>query len=363
MLKFGNKTLFNQKIARSEKSVIKRKTWKHIAAGVLCLFGGMATYDVAVTASNISHVNKMVEYKIADNASLDNYSSFKARVMAVPYSDAQFKKDLKTFEYIYGYKGNENVVFKHYMWRDRAVGSNVELNAMLVMNVRFDNPGELYKDIYNFTKGRDVKEMTDGRENDFYGKINDIYNQHIPFKKVFNNAQMMKSIRANMSLGSSYSYIHSESKMYDNLSQLLVEQGFNPQSYFASKEDVRKVESIIGLSTSAENKVIFENYAHQVDKNNRDLRAYYEKGDLKKLRELFKIGNGFSKVVVSDYIDGMKKDYNIGYSFSSYLYQNESLGTINFLKPAELYSKYTGSLTPEKEKIYKKDILDIWYRP
>lgn len=362
MLKFGTKALFGQKTMAAEKSVIKRKTWKPIVIGALCLFGGMATYDVAVTASNIAHINKMVDYKIADRASLDNYSSFKARVMAVPYTDAQFKKDLNTFEYMYGYKGNENVVFKNYMWRDRAVGSNVELNNMLVMNVRFDNPGELYKDIYNFTKGRDVKEMTGEREKDFYNKISALHDEHRPYKKDFSDPGMMKLIRASLSLGSSYTYMHSESKIYDNLSQLLVEQGFNPHSYFQNKEDVRKVESIVGLSTSAENKVIFENYAHQVDKNNRDLRAYYEKGDLKKLRELFRIGNGFSTVVVSDYIDGIKNDYNVIAPFSSYYFKKED-SVFDLLRPAEVYSKYTGSLTPEKEKIYKKDIFDVWYRP
>lgn len=362
MLKFGTKSLFNQKTTTAEKSVIKRKTWKPIVMGALCLFGGFATYDVAVTASNIAHINKMVDYKIADNASLDNYSSFKARVMAVPYSDAQFKKDLNTFEYMYGYKGTDNEAFKKYMWRDGPVGSGVELNSILRMNFGFDNPGELYKDIYNFTKGRDVKEMTGERERDFYSKINAIYDKHKPYKKDFSDPGMMKSIRANLSLVSSFTYIHSESKIYENLSQLLVEQGFNPHSYFSSKEETRKVESIIGLSTSAENKVVFENYANQVDKNNIGLRTYYEKGDLKKLRELFKIGNGFSTVVVSDYIDGIKNDYKVVAPFSSYYFQKED-SVYDLLKPAEVYSKYTGTLTPEKEKIYKKGIFDIWYRP
>lgn len=363
MLKFGTKSLFSQKTSTAEKSVIKRKTWKPLVIGALCLFGGFATYDVAITASNIAHVNKMIDYKIANNASLDNYSSFKARVMAVPYSDAQFKKDLNTFEYMYGYKGTDNAAFNQYMWPDRPIGSDVELNAMLQMNARVDNPGELYKDIYNFTKGRDVKEMTDGRKYSFYEGINAIHNKHKPYEKVLGDPEMMKAIRGNMSLSASYTYLHSERKIYDNLSKLLAEQGFNAQAYFPAKENVKKIDAVLGKPDSPEKKAIYENYGNQVDKNNKALRAYYEKGDFKKLRELFKIGNGFSKVVVSDYIDSIKNDYNLGYSFSSYLYQDEMLGTTNFLKPAELYSKYTGSLTPEKEKIYKKDIFDIWFIP
>lgn len=362
MLKFGNKTLFNQKTTNEEKSLIKRNTWKPIVIGALCLFGGFATYDVAVTASNITHINKMIDYKIADNASLDNYGSFKARVMAVPYSDAQFKKDLNTFEYMYGYKGTDNAAFKQYMWRDRPAGSGVELNAILQMNAKVDNPSELYKDIYNFTKGRDVKEMTDERKNDFYSKINAIHDKHKLYKRVLGDTQMMKSIRASMSLSSSYTYIHSESKIYNNLSHLLAEQGFNAQAYFPTKEDVKKIEARVGKSDSPEAKAVYMNYDNQVDKNNEALRAYYEKGDFKKLRELFKIGNGFSTVVVSDYIDGIKNDYNVVAPFSSYYFQKED-SVFDLLKPAEIYSKYTGTLTSEKEKIYKKDIFDIWFRP
>ncbi|MDI6975974.1 hypothetical protein [Serratia sp. Se-RSBMAAmG] len=362
MLKFGNKTLFNQKTSNAEKSVIKRKTWKPIVIGALCLFGGFATYDVAVTASNIAHINKMVDYKIADRASLDNYSSFKARVMAVPYTDAQFKKDLNTFEYIYGYKGTDNAAFKKYMWRDGPVGSGVELNTMLQMNFNLDNLGEFYKDVYNFTKGLDVKKMTGEREKDFYRKISAIHDKHKPYKKDFSDPGMMKAIRANLSLGSSYTYMHSESKMYDNLSQLLTEKGFNAQAYFPKKEDVKKLDAVIGKSGSPEAKATYENYDNQMNKNNEALRAYYEKGDFKKIRELFKIGNGFSTVVVSDYIDGIKNDYKVIEPFSSYYFKKED-SVFDLLRPAEVYSKYTGTLTPEKEKIYKKDIFDVWYRP
>lgn len=368
MLAFGKKTMFKEQAVATSRAKIKRNFLKNFCVGTMVLVCGLVSYDVGVTASNINHINNMAEYKIQNQKSLDNYSTFKDRVMAVPYSDAQFKKDLTTFEYMYGYKGSDSPVYKKIIEDEKT-----SLNVLLYQNLAKDNANNFYSDLYTMTKSYTLKDYTNRNSaghKKFTDDVSKVQGKHeiaaIKYEDVFNMNQKERIANmASQTLGYYYSNINN--KMYQNFRNLLVEKGFSANAYFPDKEKAGKYHDLYydylyNYEMSSEKLAIRQDFYDDVYKNNQTIRQYYEQGDFKKLRELFKIGNGFSQIAITDYINATKENSHLGEPFYYRLAQYFEMDP-DIKKPAKVYEEYTGSTSPEKKSLYDRWAGAFFYMP
>lgn len=371
MLKTKNKVEFETK-TKSLNHTIKRKSiLKTIAMGFAMIVGSIAAYDVAITASNIKHTTFIVDYKVANDAKLNDYSTFKKMISAVPYSDADFKRDLLTFEYIYGYKGSDNPAFqKAFMFNK---GDGVSLNRIMSVNMKINNPIAYYSELELLTRNHSEKEVFDNNKYpEFNKKIQEVYKKNTKHKADLNDVRLMKSVYSNFILNDTF-YYKSDKKMYDNLKQILIENGFDGQTFFIDKSYIKNINDVIKKTNydynSPEIKKVYKQNDEVVNSINQRVKTYYENGNYDKLKELFKIGNAFAHITVEDPVRKMAGNYVLGtpiYMTIDYMMNKKDVDEedvneedVNeednpIINQAKFYEKYFGNLTPEKEKYYKE---------
>ena len=361
MLKTKNKVEFETKTKSLNKNIKRKSILKSIAMGFAMIVGSIAAYDVAITAANIKHTTFIVDYKVANDAKLNDYSTFKKMISAVPYSDADFKRDLLTFEYIYGYKGGDNPAFQKAFMFDKGVG--VSLNRIMSVNMKIDNPIAYYSELEMLTRNHSEKEVFDvNKYPDFNKKIQEVYKKNTNYKANLNDVRLMKSVYSNFILNDTF-YYESNKKMYDNLKQLLIENGFNGQTFFIDKSYIKNIKDVKKKTNydynSPELKKVYKENNEVVDLINQRVKTYYENGDYDKLKELFKIGNAFAHIAVVDPVNKMAGNYVLGtpiYMAIDYMMNKNDVDEEDnpIINQAKFYEKYFGNLTPEKEKYYKE---------
>ncbi|EPP7234083.1 hypothetical protein ACTOJ1_001002 [Shigella flexneri] len=361
MLKTKNKVEFETKTKSLNKNIKRKSILKSIAMGFAMIVGSIAAYDVAITATNIKHTTFIVDYKVANDAKLNDYSTFKKMISSVPYSDADFKRDLLTFEYIYGYKGGDNPAFQKAFMFDKGVG--VSLNRIMSVNMKIDNPIAYYSELEMLTRNHSEKEVFDvNKYPDFNKKIQEVYKKNTNYTADLNDVRLMKSVYSNFILNDTF-YYESNKKMYDNLKQLLIENGFNGQTFFIDKSYIKNIKDVKKKTNydynSPELKKVYKENNEVVDLINQRVKTYYENGDYDKLKELFKIGNAFAHIAIVDPVNKMAGNYVLGtpiYMTIDYMMNKNDVDEEDnpIINQAKFYEKYFGNLTPEKEKYYKE---------
>jgi len=364
MLKTKNKVEFESRSKTLNQNIRKRSKLKKMVIGFAMMISSIAAYDVAVTATNIHHINSTINYKVENNAKLDNYNYFKEQMSTVPYSDADFKRDLLTFEYMYGYKGGDNPAFQKAS--NFKKDSGIMLKAMLSLNSQYANPGLVYSELNNITKNHSEKEVFDyDKYPELNQKISQVYEKDKIYKKTFDDVNMRKQMSTYFMISTDYN-AQTERHVYDNLGKLLVENGFNKDIYFPDKDYLKKKNDAYkqyGYNSKEEKRVDEENI-EIINTLNADIKHYYETGNYDKLRELFKIGNSFRHVVAIDPINEVGNNYNIGlpvYTILDYaINKNDPMDKV--ISQAQYVEKNWGSLTKEKEEYYNKGYFEILFR-
>lgn len=366
MLKTKNKVEFETTLKSLNQTIRKKSKLKKMAIGFTMIIGSIAAYDVAVTATNINHINSTINYKVENNTKLDNYSYFKEKMSTIPYSDTDFKRDLLTFEYMYGYKGNDNTAFQKASNFKKDNG--IMLKAMLSLNSQYTNPGLVYGELDNITKNHSEKEVfDDDKYPDFNKKISQVYEKNKIYKKTFDDINMRKQLSNYLMISTDYN-ARTKRDVYNNLGKLLTENGFNKDIYFPDKEYSNRWDKAgekYGYNSKEVEKVNEEN-KEIINKLNKDIKYYYESGNYDKLRELFKIGNSFSHVVALNPVDEIGNNYNIGipvYMMFDYMINKRKIEPLDkIISQAQYVEKNIGHLTPEKEEYYKNGYFDILFR-
>lgn len=364
MLKTKSKSVFETRSTSVNKSIYKKSKLKKMIMGFAMMVGSIAAYDVAITATNIHHINSTISYKVENNAKLDNYSYFKEQMSAVPYSDADFKRDLLTFEYMYGYKGGDNPAFQkasHF-----TNGDGIMLKTMLSLNSNYNNPGLVYSELNNITKNHSEKEVFNyDKYPEFNEAISKVYNTDKKYNKSFDDINMRKQMSTYLMI-SVDNNAQTKRNVYNNLSELLAENGFNKDIYFPDEGYLKRKNEAsdkYGYGSEEVKKVDQENI-EIINQLNKDIKHYYESGNYDKLRELFKIGNSFRHVVAINPVDEVGNNYNIGipvYVMLDYMINNTDPMS-NVISQAQYIEKNWGSMTKEKEGYYEKGYFDILFK-
>lgn len=297
MILTKNKTLFknNEKSSLKKSSLIKRS----IIGGAI-LFSALFSWETSVTLTNSINISNRIDAIINHFSGLDNYDNFKAKINSIPYTDEGFKRDLKIFGYIFG--NNDIPLMKirygNYEMRnfmvDRAVIKNQNIDEIfkpiIVEANKFKNNKIDYKD-YNNEKYSDFFNLT--------------YNVNEKQKSDYSSA----SIRLNGNIGNT---VFIDDKIYENIRQLIKENGFSEDLLYLGKnkqqEYTKALSGVIGYEKSYKTKSDYKKALDKVDydftgartESLEKIKEYYRNGDYEKLRNLFKVLNGFSILIIDD---------------------------------------------------------------
>lgn len=188
LTKYKIKTKTNHKINRGFK--------KSILLAFMIPFIFTTGWELSVVASQVVQVNNTIEYKTNYYSQLENYKTFKAKIDEVPYTDSQFKEDLRLFGNMY--MQDENITFNHLF------GENKGLNSMLQMKYRYADANKTLESIAYNARGLSASEAVKKKSViDLYEdlKIND------KKEKVYYRNGETKKLREIFKIGHSFSQL------------------------------------------------------------------------------------------------------------------------------------------------------------
>lgn len=351
------KNIFDKTIIYTEASktkINKVSLFKRVALGVALSIAAVSSWDMAVNLTNIKHVANMVDYKIYNNAQINNYSTFKSKMEAVPYSDADFNRDLSIFKATY-IDGNET--FR------KAISYGDGLDAILLLKYTYTDPVAYLKEM-SFVNQEPINDLNGDNPRSIFNaeriqRITDKYKiSGASHSDDLQASKLSKSLFVVMNSDLNIAANNTYAPIYGNFERLLGEYGINKSMYLWTS-------AFIKLKTG---KISAKEYQSEQDRIDREvalnietLKAYYKHGDLDKLREVFRLGNAFTSVAVDQ---SLKENAHIGFPISAMLmtyFDNNYDYYETIQQGAKAYQKMTGALTPEKESFYDKDDFILWH--
>lgn len=312
MILTKNKTLFknNEKTSLKKRSLIKRS----IIGGAI-LFSAIFSWEVSVTLTNSINISNSIDTSMKYFSDLTNYENFKEKINSIPYTDEEFKRDLKIFGYIFG---NNDIPLMKIRY------GNYEMRNFLVdrATIKSHNIDEIFKPIIveaNRFKNDsiDYNSYNNKKYSNFFNLTRFNYNVNEKQKLDYRSA----SIRLNGVLGKA---VFIDDKIYENMRHLIKENGFSEDLLYLEKnkneEYMKALSGIIGHEKSYKNKSDYEKALNKVDydftgarkESLEKIKEYYKNGDYEKIREIFKVLNGFSYIIVDDISNKSKfEEYGI----------------------------------------------------
>lgn len=351
------KNIFDKAISYKETNsgkINKASLLKRIALGVSLSIAAIASWDVAVNLTNIKHVADMVDYKAHNNAQINNYSTFKSKMEAVPYSEADFNRDLSIFKATY-IDGNET--FR------KAISYGDGLDAILLLKYTYTDPVAYLKEM-SFVNQESVDNLNGDNlrstlNSEKIQRITDKYKINGPsYSEDLQTSKLVKSLFVVMNSDLNIAANNTYAPIYGNFERLLNEHEINKNIYLWTSAFI-KVK--LGKISTSEYQAEQDKINGDVATNIETLKTYYKNGDMDKLKEVFRLGNAFTSVVVDQ---SLKENAHIGEPLSalvmSYLDKNYNYRQ-NIAESAKTYQKLSGSLNPEKESLYDKDDFFLWH--
>lgn len=353
----NTKNIFEKNVSYREASkskINKASLFKRVALGVALSIAAVSSWDMAVNLTNIKHVADMVDYKVYNNAQINNYSTFKPKMEAVPYSDADFNRDLNIFKLTY-IDGNET--FR------KAISYGDGLDMLLLLKYTYTDPVAYLKEM-SFLNQESVDNVNGDNPT---SKLNAEKIQRITDKYKINGSSYSEDLQTSKLVKSLFVVMNSDlniaannmyAPVYGNFERLLSEHGINKNMYLWTSAFIKvKLGKISATEYQAEQDKINRDVATNIE----TLKTYYKNGDMDKLKEVFRLGNAFTSVVVDQ---SLKENAHIGEPLSAlvmrYLDNNYNYRQ-NIAESAKKYQKLSGSLNPEKESLYDKDDFSLWH--
>lgn len=329
--------LTKDKIKTKTNHKINRRLKKSILLAFMVPFIFTTGWELSVVASQVVQVNNTIEYKTNYYSQLENYKTFKTKIDEVPYTDSQFKEDLKLFGNMYMQNGN--ITFNQLFSEDKG------LNSMLQMKYRYTDANKTLESIAYNVKGLSTSEAMKNKS------VVDLYEDlKINNKKdldKFRNSALMLSSNA-----SEFGSVYAGNVIFNNLGKLLTENGYDPNTYFIDQnvwKEYRQIKNRTQANDFYENKII-GNYNKQIEQ----MKVYYRNGETKKLREIFKIGHSFSQLLIDIPLESKNRDtYSGGDSISTY---NNYITFDQIVQLSQKYDDLRGTETKEKDKYYNDSL-------
>lgn len=325
--------LTKDKIKIKTNHKINRGLKKSILLAFMTPFVFATGWELSVVSSQVVQVNNTIEYKTSYYSQLENYKTFKAKIDEVPYTDSQFKEDLRLFGNMYMQDGN--ITFNNLFSEDKG------LNSMLQMKYRYVDANKTLESIAYNARGLSASEAVKKKSViDLYEDIKT--NDKKDFDK-FRNSVLMLSSNA-----SEFGSVYAGDVIFNNLGKLLTEKGYDPNTYFIDQnlwKEYRQIKNRNQANRFYENEII-GNYNKQIQQ----MKVYYKNGETKKLREIFKIGHGFSQLIIDIPLENLNRDaYFGGDSISTY---NNYITFDQIVQLSQKYDVLKGTKTKEKDKYY-----------
>lgn len=312
---------------------INRRLKKSILLAFVAPFIFTTGWELSVVASQVVQVNNIIEYKTNYYSQLENYKTFKTKIDEVPYTDSQFKEDLRLFGNLYMQDGN--TTFNHLF------SDNKGLNSILQMKYRYTDANKTLESIAYNVKGLSTSEAMK-KKSVIYLYDDQKINDKKDLEK-FRNSVLMLSSNA-----SEFGSVYAGDVIFNNLAKLLTEKGYDPNTYFINQKlwkEYRNIKNRNQANNFYENEII-GNYNKQIEQ----IKVYYKNGETKKLREIFKIGHGFSQLLIDIPLENKNRDtYFRGNSISTY---NNYITFDQIVQLSQKYDSLKGTETKEKEKYY-----------
>jgi len=323
--------LTKDKIKTNHK--INRGLKKSILLAFMTPFVFATGWELSVVASQVVQVNNTIEYKTSYYSQLENYKTFKNKIDEIPYTDSQFKEDLRLFGNMYMQDGN--ITFNNLFSEDKG------LNSMLQMKYRYVDANKTLESIAYNTRGLSASDAVKKKSViDLYEDIKT--NDKKDFDK-FRNSVLMLSSNA-----SEFGSVYAGDVIFNNLGKLLTEKGYDPNTYFIDQnlwKEYRQIKNRSQANRFYENEII-GNYNKQIQQ----MKVYYKNGETKKLREIFKIGHSFSQLIIDIPLENLNRDaYFGGNSISTY---NNYITFDQIVQLSQKYDVLKGTKTKEKDKYY-----------
>lgn len=312
---------------------INRRLKKSILLAFVAPFIFTTGWELSVVASQVVQVNNIIEYKTNYYSQLENYKTFEAKIDEVPYTDSQFKEDLRLFGNLYMQDGN--TTFNHLF------SDNKGLNSILQMKYRYTDANKTLESIAYNVKGLSTSEAMK-KKSVIYLYDDQKINDKKDLEK-FRNSVLMLSSNA-----SEFGSVYAGDVIFNNLAKLLTEKGYDPNTYFINQKlwkEYRNIKNRNQANNFYENEII-GNYNKQIEQ----IKVYYKNGETKKLREIFKIGHGFSQLLIDIPLENRNRDiYSGGDSISTY---NNYITFDQIVQLSQKYDGLRGAETKEKDKYY-----------
>lgn len=353
-------------ILTKEKTKIKNKIFnkkpfyriKNILLAISIASGLFITCNAVIFSTNVIKTSNLVESKIGYYNNLNNYSNFYKAMESVPYTENDFKKDLSLFEYLY-VKNNSvsNAIFHT---------DKVGFYNFIEMRLKYSDRQDFLPKFLKETSFMNTNDIVD--ENSYktlksirvYKELlNDNKGGALKFNRIISSTFILGG---NNNL-SNFNLIKDE---INNIREYTINKGFSPDLYsisanlisrnieeeklYNNKEDYTKVKESRDKFSKEKNRLGEANIS--------TLLGYYNNKEYDKLREVFKIGNAFSKVMIENAPtlerEGVYPEYITNYVND--FYDGDILSN-SVLK----FSDIKGAVNKENKQYYENNNLFYWF--
>lgn len=346
-------------ITGSKKMFYKKplKKMKKALFGVAIISGLFVTGNAVILSSDVVKTSNLVKEKIEYYNNLNSYNNFYKAMEAVPYTENDFKKDLSLFEYLY-VKNNavSDVAFET---------EKVGFYNFTEMKLKYSDRQEFFPQFLKETSSIN------------YSDNKNVYNPYQKigiYKEVLNDknvgvVKFNKILSSTFMIGSNnhlinYPLIKDE---LNNIRQYTLSKGFSADLYsvptiLISKnlEEEKEYNENKEFKKSKESREkFFEEKKRIGEANLRILLSYYNNKDYDKLKEVFKIGNAYSKIMIENAPTLERKGLyfnNMNEGISGYMSSYIDISPL-VLK----YSEMKGIVNQENKEYYENMNLFYWF--
>lgn len=361
MILTKNKALFKNNTKNTFK---KRSLIKKSLIGSSILFCALLSWEASVTLTNSINISNRIDASITHFSNLGNYENFKSKINSIPYSDKEFERDLKLFGYIFENNDIPLMKMKYGSYEVR----NFMIDRVVLKNENID---KIFTPIiFEANKFRNDKIDYKNYNNERYSNFHNLtsLNYNINEDKILDYRSA--SLRLNGVLGKQ---LIIDDKIYENIRQLIKEKGFSEDLLYLGKdkqiEYTKALSKVIGSEESYKSKHDYEEALNKVDykftgekKESLDkIKEYYKNGDYQKLKDLFRVLNGFSYIVVDEIKNKNKfEEYGVrpsllveaGLQKIGIINENDYLFKRYYINDAKRVAKIKGTYNKESKKYY-----------
>lgn len=360
MILTKDKTINSSKIKKLYNKRPLKKMKKALFA-VAIVSGLFVAGNTVILSSDVVKTSNLVKEKIEYYNNLNSYNNFYKAMEAVPYTEDDFKKDLSLFEYLYV---NNNAVSDK-VFNTKEVG----FYNFTEMKLKYLDRQEFFPQFLKETSSMNYSDNNPNDNNGYnpYKKagiykelLNDKNGGVVKFNRILSSYFMMGGNNHVIN----YPLIKDE---LNNIREYTLSKGFSADLYsvptnLISKnlEEEKIYDQNRDFEKSKESRERFYEEKKRIgEANMKTLLSYYKNKDYDKLREVFKIGNAYSKVMIENaptlerkrlYFNNMNKGLSGHIS-----------GYINLSPLVLKYSEMQGLVNQENRQYYENMNLFYWF--